>query len=219
MTKRGVIIANGALQHPENARDAVRPDDLLIAADGGASHCRALGLTPAVIVGDLDSLSPQELASFERAGTQIIRHPAHKDYTDLELALLHARSLGLEQVLILGALGMRWDQTLANLLLPLSSELGGMEIRMLDGLQQITVIRSEAPAQIEGKVGDTVSLIPLCGDVHGVTTVGLEYPLEGDTLYFGATRGVSNVLVQVRAAVSLEEGVLLCVVIHKGDDS
>lgn len=132
MTKRGVIIANGALQHPENARDAVRPDDLLIAADGGASHCRALGLTPAVIIGDLDSLSPQELASFERAGTQIIRHPAHKDYTDLELALLHARSLGLEQVLILGALGMRWDQTLANLLLPLSSELGGMEIRMLE---------------------------------------------------------------------------------------
>jgi thiamine pyrophosphokinase len=212
--KRAVIFANGMLSRPEVARAALRPDDILIAADGGARLCHQLGLTPAILIGDFDSLDEQELAYFETRGSQIIRHPARKDYTDLELALRHALSLGVEDILIFAALGARWDHTLANLLLPAAPDLAHVRIRLADGPQEVMVLRGGSVLEISGQPGDTVSLIPLNGDALGITTRGLEYPLNNGSLHFGATRGISNVLLGQSATVSLRQGLLLCVIIH-----
>lgn len=212
---RAVIFANGTLQNPEQAREALRSEDVLIAADGGALHCLALGLTPSIVIGDFDSMSEQEVQALEAREVQLIRHPAHKDYTDLELALQHALETGMHEVLILGALGARWDQTIANLLLPVSGELAAIQISMLDGPQEVFFLQPGHEYQLRGKKGDTLSLIPLCGDVKGIYTQGLEYPLHGETLYFGATRGISNVFIEDIAHISLENGSLLCVLIHQ----
>ncbi len=213
--RRAVIFANGVLQNPEQARDALRPEDVLIAADGGALHCLALELMPSIVIGDFDSMSEQDVHTLEASGVQLIRHPAHKDYTDLELALQHAQKIGLHEVLILGALGARWDQTIANLLLPVSAELSTMHISMLDGPQEVFILNPDQDYQLHGKKGDTLSLIPLCGDVRGIVTQGLEYPLHGETLYFGATRGISNVFTEDTVRISLEIGTMLCVLIHQ----
>lgn len=212
---RSVIIANGELNnHPE-----LEAGDLLIAADGGARHCLRLGLHPQIVIGDFDSLDPGDLAELEQAGAEIVRHPPRKDATDLELALLVARERGATQVIVLGALGDRWDQTVANLLLPLSNRLAGLPVRLLDGPQELLLLRATDPAQpaeieVRGQPGDIVSLIPLGGDAQGVRTEGLEYPLHGETLLFGATRGVSNVLLSAAATISLLSGILLAVIIH-----
>jgi thiamine pyrophosphokinase len=211
---RAVIFANGLLGNPEAARRSVHPGDILIAADGGARHCVSLGLTPNYLVGDFDSLTEAELEELRRMGTTVHRHPARKDFTDLELALHFARDLGVDEILVLGALGARWDQTLANLLLPAAEAFSGTHIRLLDGAQEVFLLRSGESSEVTGSPGDTVSLIPLCGDAQGVTTDGLEYPLTAETLIFGATRGVSNVLLGKIASVNLESGLLLCVVIH-----
>ena len=64
---------------------------------------------------------------------------------------------------------------------------------------------------IKGRVGDTVSLLPIGGDVTGITTEGLEYPLQRSALKFGATLGISNVLTAPVARVQVESGLLLCV--------
>jgi thiamine pyrophosphokinase len=94
------------------------PEDLLIAADGGAQHCLEKGLHPAYVVGDLDSLDSDQVARLESQGAQFVRYPSRKDQTDLELAVDLAQNLGYAEVLILGALGARWDQTIANIMLP-----------------------------------------------------------------------------------------------------
>ena len=211
---RAIIFANAALQEPELARADMQPCDLLIAADGGALHFRRLGLTPAILIGDFDSLDAAGLEEFRAAGTEIIRHPARKDYTDLELALRYALEQGAEEILVLAALGQRWDQTLANLLLPAAAELAPVRISLMDGPQEILLLRNGGQLEVRGRPGDTVSLIPLGGDARGVTTHHLEYPLSQETLLFGSTRGISNVLLAATARVTLQEGLLLCVIIH-----
>jgi thiamine pyrophosphokinase len=214
---RAIVVANGLLgpDAPEAVRAlALGPADRIIAADGGAAHCRALGLRPDVAIGDFDSLSDAELAALEAAGAQVVRHPAHKDQTDLELALRWAVQNGADDIVVLAALGGRWDQTLANLLLPALPGLEGVRLRLVDGPQQIYLIQRET--RIEGRPGDIVSLIPIGGPARGVTTEGLEYPLNGGTLPFGSTLGISNVLVGASARVTVAEGIVLCVVIGGG---
>jgi thiamine pyrophosphokinase len=209
-TLRAVIFANGQLTDHAAARAAILPGDRLIAADGGLRHLRALGLAPHAVVGDLDSIEPETAASLASAGIRVVQHPARKDETDLELALRLARAEGAQDVLVFGALGGRWDQTLANLLLLANPDFRNTRIRLVDGHQQLYLIQGQTV--IEGEPGDTVSLIALNGDAAGVTTTGLEYPLVQGTLPFGGTLGISNVLVGRQATVSVASGLVVCVV-------
>lgn len=205
---RAVLIANGWMTQPVE----LLPGDVLIAADGGARHCLAFGLSPAYVVGDMDSLDDKELALLKSQGCQFIRYPSRKDYTDLELAMKQALELGASEILVLAALGARWDQTLANLLLP--AALAPAHIRIIDGNQEIAYLHGGESISIQGRPGDTVSLIPLAGNACGITTQGLEYSLNQEDLVFGSSRGISNVMLGVEATIDLKEGLLLCTTIH-----
>lgn len=216
---RAVIIASGWLNEPGLARMMIRADDLTIAADGGAEHFRTLGLLPHVLVGDLDSITPPTLAFLEAAGVEILRYDPRKEYTDLELALRLAQERGASQVLVLGAAGSRWDQTIASLLLPAAADLQDMEMRLVDGRQELRLLRAAERLELHGSPGDIVSLIPLSTTAEGITTQGLEYPLADETLRLGATRGVSNVLLGSLATISLRQGLLLCTILHGDPDS
>ena len=211
---RAVIFANGVLSHPEIDRARLRPDDWLIAADGGARHCQTLDLIPAVLIGDFDSIRNRERQILEQQGVTVVPFPESKDETDLELALRYAVEGGVNEVLILAGMGSRWDQSLVNLLLPAMVELAGVQIRLIDGPQEAVFVRDGETLKLQGQPGDKVSLIPLGGDAHGVTTHGLEYPLHEDTLYFGATRGISNVLLGEEATIHLYRGIMACFIIH-----
>jgi len=203
-----VIIANGWLNHAVE----LSPEDLLIAADGGARHCLEKGLHPAYVVGDIDSLHSEQVVRLESQGSQFVRYPSRKDQTDLELAVDLAQNLGYSNILILGALGARWDQTIANIMLPAARP--ALRITLVDGDQEIHLLRAGEQIRLPGKAGDIVSLIPLAGTAAGILTQNLEYPLKGEDLFIGSTRGVSNVMTAAPAIVDLKEGLLLCIVHH-----
>jgi len=208
---RAVIIANGVVG---DFHSTVLPDDIVIAVDGGLRHCLELNLRPHTLIGDMDSLSPEEIDAATRSGIPISRYPAHKDHTDLELALQAAIRLGAGDIVLLGALGGRWDMTIANVMLLAAPELAGRRIRILDGMQEITLVRAGETHRFEGNAGDLLSLIPLRADAKNVRVSGLEYPLNKETLHFSATRGISNVFCDRTATVFLEEGLLLCIIRH-----
>jgi thiamine pyrophosphokinase len=214
---RAVVFANGKMSDPAQARAQVRQGDLLIAADGGALHCIELDLTPDLVIGDFDSLRQEDLEVLEARGSEIVRFPTRKDYTDLELALQHAVERGANEILVLAALGDRWDQTLANLLLPASAAFQKTCVSLIDGPQEIRLLRGPDLLELDGRQGDTVSLVPIGGPAIDISTQGLEYPLNGETLDFGSTRGISNVMLGERASIELQQGLLLCVIIH-GDE-
>ena len=206
---RAIIVANGVLVPPLLLEEG----DILIAADGGVRHCLESGLQPSVVIGDFDSLDNNDITTLENRGTEIIRFPRRKDYTDLELAINHAAGLGVREIVIVAALGARWDQTIANIMIP--TLLPSIRISLLDGPQEIHYIYSGEKFEITGQPGDTVSLIPLGGDVSGITTEGLEYSLKDERLPFGSTRGVSNVLLGGRGVILIYSGILLCTIIHQ----
>jgi thiamine pyrophosphokinase len=213
---RAVIIANGII---DGSCPVIFPEDIIIAVDGGFRHCLKLKLRPHSLIGDMDSLSPEEIDAVTQSGIPITRYPARKDHTDMELALHYARSLGADDIVLLGALGARWDMTIANVMLLASPELAGCRVRILDGMQEISLVQGGETRRFEGNAGDLLSLIPLRADAKNVHTAGLEYPLSGETLGFSATRGISNVFRDQTATVFLENGLLLCVVQHFSEGS
>ncbi|NJD58624.1 MAG: thiamine diphosphokinase [Anaerolineales bacterium] len=207
---RVFIFANGKMEQAPPIINELRPSDLVIAADGGTHHCRALGILPQVIIGDLDSLKPDDVSYYHSAGTEIKQFPAHKDETDLELALWLAIERGISQVNIIGGMGARWDMTIANVMLAAHPKFSGLSISLLDGNQALHVIHGESRSTFADRVGSTLSLIPLAGDAQGITTHGLEYPLVDETLKIGSPRGVSNVIIENPAWIYLRQGTLCC---------
>jgi thiamine pyrophosphokinase len=204
-----LVFANGVVVDLDNARRCVEQADLVVCADGGVHHAMAIAAWPHVVIGDMDSLPMALRAELEVRGVTLVVHPAHKDETDLELALLYAVERGATQVTVLGALGKRTDHALANLMLLAHPRLKGVGVRVISGDQEIVLIRQEA--MFEGSPGDLLSLLPIGGDAHGIVTSGLEYPLHDETLYFGPARGVSNVFIASRPGVCLRSGLLLAI--------
>lgn len=179
----------------------------VVAADGGVERCRALGLRPHLVVGDLDSAAPVLVAEAERDGALVERHPARKDATDLELALDAALRRGARAVTVVASDGGRLDHLLSSLLLLGSERYASLALDAIVGGTRVQVVRHAG--SLEGEPGELVTLLALHGPADGVRTSGLEYPLAGETLEPGSSRGVSNVLAARHAEVSLERGVLL----------
>ena len=140
--KRAVIFANGELNLSPELRNEIQSDDLIIAADGGALHCRKLGIKPQVVIGDFDSLQDEDLNTLQAEGAQLLRFPTHKDETDLELAFQYARQHSCQEVLLIAALGERWDMSLANIFLTAHPAYQGMHVRLVDNHQELMLLHS-----------------------------------------------------------------------------
>ncbi|MGQ9908585.1 MAG: thiamine diphosphokinase [Candidatus Flexifilum sp.] len=212
MTEQVFIFANGDPNDgvmPRRALAAARPDALFIAADGGARVAREFGIEPHIVIGDFDSITQGDLLALEARGASILRYPAEKDETDLELALLLAAERGATWIRVLGGVGDRIDQTLANIYLLGAPYLAGRDARLVAGRQETWLI-GPGTQHLTGAAGDTISLLPL-SDSARVTTEGLRYPLHAGLLRSTQARGVSNVMTGTRAAITVHEGQLLIV--------
>jgi thiamine pyrophosphokinase len=210
---RILIFANGDLPNLELARSLIHPDDFIIAADGGTRHVLALGLTPHVVIGDLDSLN-MDAEFLNEKGVHVLQFSRDKNETDLELAINHALTLNPTRVIILAALGGRLDQTLANFSLLTDHRLSDLDIRVDDGVDEAFFCRDQA--RVSGRSDDLVSLIPWGGEVSGVITGNLKWPLFAETLYPHKTRGISNEMLGEIATIKINSGLLL--IIHRRVD-
>ena len=211
---RAIIFANGLMQGWPERFDLFPDVDFIIAADGGLKHCTNKGIVPHLVIGDMDSADPDELVDLEMKGVAVKRFPARKDETDLWLAVRAALDKKVDEIVILGALGGRWDMTFSNVLIMTSPELKQTETRILDSNQELFVLQGGQAARLFGNKGDLLSLMPLTSVVKGLTLTGFEYPLDNATLELGTTRGISNVFVEADCRIELSRGKLLVTVTH-----
>jgi thiamine pyrophosphokinase len=207
---RAVIVASGEVERGDLGR--IAPDDMLIAADGGAATLVAAGCRPAVLVGDLDSVPPSLVERLAAEGIVIERHPQDKEASDLELAVARAMRDGAGSVLIIGAFGgTRLDHELAAVLLLADESYRDVDVRAVRGTTTVRAVHAGAELMLEGAIGDLVTLLPVAGDAHGVTTAGLRWSLAGASLRHGRSRGLSNEVVSLPASARLEHGAMLVV--------
>lgn len=212
---RALIVADGAV--PDRADlDRAWPGwasdvGFVIAADGGARVAAQLGLALDLVVGDGDSLGPDGIAELRRRGVPVVLAHPDKDESDTELAVLAALERGADAITLVAAFGGRLDHTLANVWLLALPALADRPVELLDGATRVTLISALDGRPVrrllgEGQVGDLVSLLPLGGDVEGIVTEGLFYPLRGEPLRIGPSRGLSNVRAAPTGGVAVTVG-------------
>ena len=185
-----VVVAGGT--SPQSPLDGIVPAGAtVIAADGGIDRALTLGLRIDLAIGDFDSASANGIEAAETQGARFDRHPAEKDATDLELALDSALALSPDRIVVIGDGGGRLDHLLSACLLLAAETYAAVMLDAYFGAAVLHVIRGSRT--IRGTAGELVSLISVHGRAEGVTTSGLAYPLLGEALEAGSSRGVSNV--------------------------
>ena len=188
----------------------------VIAANGGSVLAAKLGIVPDLVIGDLDSADPLLISRWEQGGVEMRRYGhTTKSETDTELALLIAARWLDEQhntIYVLGGTGGRLDHSLANVLLLTHPELVEVDVRLVEGTQEVMLAKPQRWNHIEAAPGQLLSLLPVGDDVTGITLEGCVYPLSSETLAAGRGRGVSNEIVAANARLWFDTGLLLVVV-------
>jgi len=196
-----VIVSNGFPPSQPLLRQEADRADLLIGADGGGNRILEHDMIPDVVIGDMDSFKKPGQADFE------IIHQPEQETNDLEKALSLALQKGASTCHVLGGFGKRMDHSLKNLSV----------MKKFDGLFDTLIYRDETfdafivDGHFSGKlpVGSIVSLYPLSGEVKGIKTEGLKYPLNSESLKNGARDGTSNETSRSEFSIEVEEGDLV----------
>jgi thiamine pyrophosphokinase len=211
-----VIVADGA--HAPADRRRLVDADLVIAADGGADWLATVGVPPHHIVGDLDSASADTLRQLADAGVPVEQHPTDKDASDLELSLAAAVAAGADEVVVLGGLGGDLDHLAANLLLLGSDLAAGPATSLVHDRTTARMLAGPAHLELGAAAGSRVSLLAVGVPADGVTTRGLQWPLEDARLAPGSSRGLANVVLEAPAAITITGGQLLVIEIDSGTE-
>ncbi len=190
---RAVIIGNGSINDYRYIKSKLCDSDYIICADGGLKHISKLGVKPDVAIGDFDSSEKSDTVK-----TYV--YPADKDYTDGELAVDYALKSGYNEILLIAMTGTRLDHTMTNIF-QLAKSSG---ISLIDDKNEIYIVKDTLV--LEKRKGKTLSIIPVFSNLEGITTTGLLYPLNNETLYFAQGRGNSNVITDDKCTISVKSG-------------
>lgn len=210
--KKCVIIGAGTCDVQKLKEQLVVNDgDLCIAADGGLDYLLAIGRTPHIVMGDMDSLGNEAITDLPYADYLVKRLPVEKDDTDMLAAVKEGLAAGYRRFELYGALGGRLDHTLANiqcLLYLLNRNAKGV---IVGNDVKLMLIRNESaffPAH-HARKGTRVSVFAFGGDAQGVTEKGLKYLLNNVTVKLEFPIGVSNEFTGEDAEIAVENGMLL----------
>lgn len=207
-----IIMANGDYGDIENYRWLLEEADIILCADGGANYAYKMGVIPAHIVGDMDSILPQVREYFEGHKVPFKKYPRRKDFTDTQLILELAEELSASEIILIGSLGKRLDHTLSNLYCGAELALKGRKIWHYSPECSVYLVNKELV--IDGDIGDKVSVLALSDMAEGVYEEGFEYPLENVIIEKWNPYAISNVLKEEKGVIRVKDGLLLVLHYH-----
>ncbi len=192
---RGLIVASAPLTWTTEFAAFATAASPLLAADGGANHLARLGLRPAAVVGDLDSIRPS-VRQWLGEGLMVLR--PDQDRTDLEKTVEHAvEVLGVRRLTVVGALGGRIDHTIGNLGLLVRLAFGP-NLVLREAATEVLAVSGEL--ELAAEPGQTWSVWTFDPGVR-VTLEGFRWPVDGVALDAGGRPSISNLAESDRVRV------------------
>ena len=179
------------------------PNSLIIATDGAANDLLALGITPGVVIGDMDSFDPSVVKN--EIGTII--YEDSQENNDFEKAMVYALKQKCSSILIWGMHGGDFEHTLNNTSVLWKFTGSFSQITIVDSMSRIAVPVFFNMVCGECKEQEVVSLIPF-PDTH-LTTYGLQWNLNEEVLELGVREGARNRVVEPSISLILKRGRLL----------
>lgn len=209
---RVCIILNGEIKNYNYIKNIINKNnyDYIVCADGGANHSYNMGIIPDYIIGDLDSIYSEIIEFYKLKDVKFEKFPSKKDETDTEICVYLASKLNAKEIDFIGALGGRLDHMIANINLLYYVRNKGIYTKIISEHEEIYIAINEE-ISINGDIGDTISVIPLNGDAKGVTLENLEYPLNNYDMKFYLPLGISNVMLDEKCSVKVEQGSLIII--------
>ena len=204
-SRHTLIFIGGDPPHP-NVRQHLPSDAYVIAADSGYAHAVAMGFQPDELVGDMDSITAVDLSDARDSNILITQFPANKDLTDTEIAIASALKHDSSHVTVVSGGGDRFDHIL-GMVHSLASIARTVCTTLLIGRARVSYVSYTKEFKFDTQAGTIVSLLPIGRDAT-VTTTGLQWELENDTLQSFASRGVSNIATGTSVSISVTEGCL-----------
>ena len=204
-SRHTLIFIGGDPPHP-NVRQHLPSDAYVIAADSGYAHAIAKGFQPNELVGDMDSITAIDLSDARDSNILITQFPANKDLTDTEIAIASALKHDSSHITVVSGGGDRFDHVL-GIVHTLTSIARTVYTTLLIGRARVSYVSYTKEFKFDTQAGTIVSLVPIGGDAT-VTTTGLQWELENDTLQSFASRGVSNIATSTSVSISVAEGCL-----------
>ena len=183
----------------------VNEDDLVICADRGYASAKKLGVVPHIIVGDFDSYDGELPENAE-----IIRSIPEKDDTDTLLAIKTAIERGADELVIYGAMGGRFDHTVANIRSLAYIYEKGCTGTIEDDDNIITVCgvgRHSFPCMD----GYYFSVFAMTDELRIASMTGVKYPLSDYVMTGSFPIGVSNEITGENAVLDITGGLALIV--------
>jgi len=197
---RTCIFLNGTPPSKKLIKKFTSAEDMLITADGAYDYLRKYQITPAVLIGDMDSISVIP----ENKDIKII-HSRDVETNDLEKALNYCLENDLRNVRIFGADGKKLDHALINFA-TLSSYSDLLDIEIITNEEYLRFL-TPGEYTFTGKRGQRFSLLAIYA-ADELTINNAKFPLENDTLHKGS-RGVSNAFRSKELKISFQTGSLL----------
>lgn len=207
--KRALLILNGKLDLSKKTIEEKLKKykiEKIIAVDGGANKARELSLLPDLIIGDLDSIAEKNKNYYNQKNVEIIKFPVEKNQTDSEIAVDYCLKNDINQIYITAALGGRFDQQLANLNLLEYVNEKKLKAVIISKKIEISLIKDNH--QFFDKKGYRLSLIPQSKIVKKLNIKGCKYNLENQDIKRSESRGISNLIKNNKAEISLKRGLL-----------
>lgn len=202
-----LIIANGEACSEELIGQLLEWSPTVIVLDGALNRVLSLGIKVDVILGDFDSVDVEYLKTSQYPVKVV--HTPDQNYNDLEKAILYLISEEYPAANIIWATGRRADHTMINISI-LAKFAKQISLKILDDYSLVYPILPKPYEFVKWfKKGTTISLMPL-GEVKGIITNNLVYPLNNETLKLGYANGGSNEVEEDgMISVSYETGDLL----------
>ncbi|MBQ7411919.1 MAG: thiamine diphosphokinase [Clostridia bacterium] len=176
--------------------------DFVIGADKGYQILESNGIKPNLALGDFDSYDGKINAE------NVIRFPVKKDFTDSELAIMHAIELGYKKIQVFGAIGAYLDHTLANVTILSKYTEKGIDLSFIDGEKLLFAI-SNSQVDFTSEAKGRISIFSAKDKSYGVFEKGLLYELDNATLEANTPLGVSNEFIGKDATISVKNGTLI----------